>query len=157
MSQAAKTPDGRSGIDLGFDTLDDLDVAGRRVLVRVDLNVPRDGDHVRETARIERIRDTIEELAGQGAKVVLEQSTGAHLEFKIGIGSGPIRLCHLGGKEGKWHLLLKGKGFGEAVFAEGSAKPGDTIVSPSTYEYLDGEGVKARRACSRHHNFNGPC
>jgi len=83
-------------------------------------------------------------LKMQGAKVVLEQSTGAHLEFKIGIGSGPIRLCHLGGKEGKWHLLLKGKGFGEAVFAEGSAKPGDTIVSPSTYEYLDGEGVKAR-------------
>ncbi|MFC3230299.1 phosphoglycerate kinase [Marinibaculum pumilum] len=71
MSQAAKSPDRRNGIDPGFDTLDDLDIAGRRVLVRVDLNVPRDGAHVRETARIERIRDTIEELAGQGAKVVL--------------------------------------------------------------------------------------
>ena len=57
-------------------------------------------------------------LAMQGARVRMEQATGAHLEFKIGLGSGPIRLCHLGGLEGKWNLLLKGPGFAEAVFAE---------------------------------------
>ncbi|MEQ8545454.1 MAG: phosphoglycerate kinase [Roseitalea porphyridii] len=56
---------------MGFDTLDDIEVEGRRVLVRVDLNVPRDGEHVRETARIERIRGTIAELAGRKARVVL--------------------------------------------------------------------------------------
>ncbi len=58
-------------VDLGFDTLDDIEVEGRRVLVRVDLNVPRDGEHVRETARIERIRGTIAELASRKARVVL--------------------------------------------------------------------------------------
>ena len=83
-------------------------------------------------------------LAMQGARVRMEQATGAHLEFKIGIGSGVIRLCHLGGQDGKWHLLLKGPGFEEAVFAEGSAKPGDTIIAPNTIEWLEGDGVKTR-------------
>ena len=83
-------------------------------------------------------------LAMQGARVRMEQATGAHLEFKIGIGSGLIRLCHLGGLDGKWHLLLKGAGFEEAVFAEGSAKPGDTIIAPNTIEWLEGDGVKTR-------------
>lgn len=55
----------------GFRTLDDLDVAGRRVLVRVDLNVPvRDGQ-VTDATRIERVAPTITELSDKGAKVVL--------------------------------------------------------------------------------------
>lgn len=55
----------------GFRTLDDLDVAGRRVLVRVDLNVPlRDGS-ITDTTRIERVAPTILELSDKGAQVVL--------------------------------------------------------------------------------------
>ena len=42
------------------------------------------------------------------------------------------------------HLLLKGPGFEEAVFGEGSAKPGDTIIAPNTVEWLEGDGVKTR-------------
>jgi phosphoglycerate kinase len=54
-----------------FNPLDGVDVAGRRVLVRVDLNVPvRDG-RVTDMTRIERVAPTIRELADKGARVVV--------------------------------------------------------------------------------------
>jgi phosphoglycerate kinase len=55
----------------GFSTLDDLDVAGRRVLVRADLNVPMKDGQVADATRIERLVPTIRELAKKGAKVVV--------------------------------------------------------------------------------------
>ncbi|WP_375461481.1 phosphoglycerate kinase [uncultured Enterovirga sp.] len=52
-------------------TLDDADVRGRRVLVRVDLNVPMENGRVSDATRIERILPTIQEIAGEGGRVVL--------------------------------------------------------------------------------------
>ncbi len=54
-----------------FRTLDQAEVAGKRALVRVDLNVPVQDGKVTDDTRIERIAPTITELAGKGAKVVL--------------------------------------------------------------------------------------
>ncbi len=55
-----------------FKTLDDLtDIAGKRVLVRVDLNVPIKDGKVTDATRIERVAPTILELSKKGAKVVL--------------------------------------------------------------------------------------
>jgi 3-phosphoglycerate kinase len=55
-----------------FKTLDDLkDIAGKRVLVRVDLNVPVADGKVSDTTRIERVAPTIKELSDKGAKVIL--------------------------------------------------------------------------------------
>lgn len=55
-----------------FKTLDDItDLAGKRVLVRVDLNVPMDNYKVTDTTRIERVLPTIKELSEKGAKVIL--------------------------------------------------------------------------------------
>ncbi len=55
-----------------FKTLDDLsDIAGKRVLVRVDLNVPVADGKVTDATRIERVAPTILELSGKGAKVIL--------------------------------------------------------------------------------------
>jgi phosphoglycerate kinase len=54
-----------------FRTLDDVDVKGKRVLLRVDLNVPMEDGRVTDATRIERILPTIDELAGKGAKVIL--------------------------------------------------------------------------------------
>ena len=54
-----------------FRTLDDADLAGKRVLVRVDLNVPMDAGTVTDATRIERILPTIREIADKGGKVVL--------------------------------------------------------------------------------------
>ncbi len=55
-----------------FKTLDDLtDIAGKRVLVRVDLNVPVKDGKVTDATRIERVVPTIRELSEKGAKVIL--------------------------------------------------------------------------------------
>lgn len=55
-----------------FKTLDDLtDIAGKRVLVRVDLNVPVADGKVTDATRIERVAPTIKELSAKGAKVIL--------------------------------------------------------------------------------------
>ena len=54
-----------------FNTLDDAQVSGKRVLVRVDLNVPVENGKVSDATRIERIVPTIREIADAGGKVVL--------------------------------------------------------------------------------------
>ncbi len=54
-----------------FRTLDDASVSGRRVLLRVDLNVPTENGRVTDTTRIERVAPTIEEIASKGGKVIL--------------------------------------------------------------------------------------
>ena len=56
---------------MGFRTLDDHDVKGKRVLVRADLNVPMKDGAVTDTVRIERQAPTIRELAQKGARVVV--------------------------------------------------------------------------------------
>jgi phosphoglycerate kinase len=56
---------------MSFRTLDDVDVAGKRVLLRADLNVPvRDG-RISDMTRLERLTPTIRELVGKGAKVIV--------------------------------------------------------------------------------------
>ncbi|MEW9551803.1 phosphoglycerate kinase [Nonomuraea sp. NPDC050783] len=52
-------------------TLDDLDVKGRRVLVRADLNVPLDGETITDDGRIRASVPTIKALVEQGARVVV--------------------------------------------------------------------------------------
>ena len=54
-----------------FKTLDDVNVSGKRVLLRVDLNVPMEGGRVSDATRIERVLPTIREIADKGGKVVL--------------------------------------------------------------------------------------
>ena len=54
-----------------FRTLDDEDVTGKRVLLRVDLNVPTENGRVTDTTRIERVAPTIEEIAGKGGRIIL--------------------------------------------------------------------------------------
>ena len=56
---------------MSFRTLDDVDVAGKRVLLRADLNVPvRDGK-ISDLTRLERLTPTIRELVAKGAKVIV--------------------------------------------------------------------------------------
>jgi phosphoglycerate kinase len=54
-----------------FLTLDDAHVRGKRVLLRVDLNVPMENGKVSDATRIERVLPTIREIADKGGKVVL--------------------------------------------------------------------------------------
>ena len=54
-----------------FDTIDDLDVKGKTVLVRADLNVPMRDGKVTDDTRIRRFAPTAKDLAAAGAKVVI--------------------------------------------------------------------------------------
>ena len=54
-----------------FKTLDQADVKGKRVLLRVDLNVPTENGKVTDATRIERVAPTITEIADKGGKVIL--------------------------------------------------------------------------------------
>ncbi|MDA1153625.1 MAG: phosphoglycerate kinase [Proteobacteria bacterium] len=56
---------------MGWKTLDDMDFAGKRALVRVDINVPVDNGVVTDTSRIERIIPTVDDIHAQGGKVIL--------------------------------------------------------------------------------------
>jgi phosphoglycerate kinase len=59
-----------------FRTLDDIDVSGKRVLLRADLNVPVKNGVVTDATRIERLAPTIEALLDRGAKVIVMSHFG---------------------------------------------------------------------------------
>jgi phosphoglycerate kinase len=65
-----------SGQGAGFRTIDTADVAGKRVLVRADLNVPAKNGKVTDATRIERLIPTVAGLTKRGAKVVLMSHFG---------------------------------------------------------------------------------
>ncbi len=52
-------------------TLDDMDLAGKVVLTRVDINVPMESGRVTDMTRIDKIRPTVEDIVAKGGKVVL--------------------------------------------------------------------------------------
>src|ERR1700745_1610730 len=54
-----------------FRTLDEADVRGKRVIVRVDRHVPGKTSRVADATRIERAAPTIREIADKGGKVIL--------------------------------------------------------------------------------------
>src|SRR5919199_4922993 len=57
-------------------TIDDLEVSGRRVLVRSDLNVPLDGETIADDGRIRASLPTIQALRERGARVVVVAHLG---------------------------------------------------------------------------------
>lgn len=56
---------------MGWKTLDDMELAGKRVLVRVDINVPVDNGQVTDTTRIDRIAPTIADIRAAGGTPIL--------------------------------------------------------------------------------------
>ena len=54
-----------------FRTLDDAEVGGKRVLLRLDLNVPTENGQVTDATRLERVTPTIREIADKRGKVIL--------------------------------------------------------------------------------------
>jgi hypothetical protein len=57
---------------MGWKTLDDMDLDGKTVLVRVDINVPLDdAGNVTDATRIERIVPTVSDILAKGGKPVL--------------------------------------------------------------------------------------
>jgi phosphoglycerate kinase len=59
-----------------FRTLDSADLKGKRVLLRVDLNVPMENGKVADATRIDRVLPTIREIADKGGKVIMMAHLG---------------------------------------------------------------------------------
>lgn len=56
---------------MGWNTLDDLDLRGKRVLVRVDVNVPIENGTVTDDTRIRRLVPTLDDIRAAGGKPIL--------------------------------------------------------------------------------------
>ena len=114
---------------MGWKTLDEVDLDGKRVLTRVDVNVPIEDGRVADATRIERIAPTVRDIRERGGR--------------------PILLAHLGRPEGRPDPALSlrqlvpalEEAFGEPVaFAEGDALPeGDGIVLLENTRFEPGE------------------
>jgi phosphoglycerate kinase len=73
-----------------FRTLSDLIPRGKRVLVRVDLNVPIENGRVTDGTRLDRILPTIRELAEKGGRVILLAHFGRPKGFDPKESLGPV-------------------------------------------------------------------
>jgi phosphoglycerate kinase len=110
-------------------TLDDLDVEGKRVLVRVDFNVPLDGDRITDDARIQAALPTLRELREKGARQL-------------------VLLAHLGrpkGRDDKFSLkpaadrLSELLGVGVALAPDLDAVPDAEVVMVENVRFFEGE------------------
>lgn len=73
--------------------LHDLDVAGKRVLVRVDFNVPMDGKQITDDTRIRAALPTISELIRGGAKTIMVTHLGRPKGFDTNLSTEPLSVA----------------------------------------------------------------
>jgi phosphoglycerate kinase len=109
-------------------TIRDLgDIEGKRVLVRVDFNVPLEGGEVADDTRIRAALPTIEELRRRGARLVLVSHLGRPKDREPELSMRPAadRLAELSGAD----VTLAPAVVGEEVqaFAD-NLNPGDVLV-----------------------------
>ncbi len=106
-----------------FNILEDFDVAGKRVLVRLDLNVPMADGKVTDLTRIERSAPTVRELSDLGARVVV--------------------LAHFGRPKGERNAELSLRPIA-AAFSEVLNQPvtfADDCIGPTVAKVVDALGI----------------
>lgn len=64
-------------------TLDEVDVKGKRLLLRVDLNLPMENGRVSDATRIERVLPTIQELSEKAAKLSCSLTLAAQKDAEL--------------------------------------------------------------------------
>ena len=107
---------------MGWKTLDDMELQGKRVLVRVDINVPMENGKVSDATRIERIVPTVHDILARGGK--------------------PILLAHFGRPKGKVNLDMS---LGQVLPALRDAL-GRTVVLVETLDAAENPTEEARAA-----------
>jgi phosphoglycerate kinase len=110
-------------------TLEDLEVEGKRVFVRVDFNVPLDGGHIVDDTRIRAALPTIEQLRSRGARLLLAAHLGRPKDREPELSLRPVaeRLGELLGAEVKLAPSLDEVPDGDLVMLENVRyEPGET-------------------------------
>jgi len=120
-------------------TLDDIDVAGKRIFLRADLNVPMRDGAVSDATRISRLAPTITELADKGAIVIVASHFGRPKgepvpEMSLAPLAGPLSAA-LGGRNVSFADDCIGA---EAQKVVGAA-PGGDVVLLENLRYHEGE------------------
>ena len=108
-------------------TLDDTDLAGRRVFVRVDFNVPLEDGEVTDDARIRAALPTLERLRAEGCPLVLASHLGRPKGVDPALSMKPVadRLAKVTG----WPVKLAPAVVGEEVEGLASAlAPGEVLL-----------------------------
>ena len=121
-------------------TLDDVDVTGKRVLVRVDFNVPLEGDRITDDTRIRAALPTIRRLIDAKARVVLMSHLGRpDGEVKDDLRLAPVaeRLAQLLGRPVATAPDCTGPQAQEAVAA---LKEGDVLLLGQEDKMIDKKG-----------------
>jgi phosphoglycerate kinase len=113
-------------------TLDDMDLAGKVVLLRVDINVPMEGARVTDMTRIDKIRPTVEDVIAKGGRPVLL----AHFDRPKGKVVPEMSLSHvvgaLAGSLGR-KVVFGADCVGEvAAAAIAEAKAGEVVLLENT-------------------------
>jgi len=114
-----------------FRTLDEADLRGKRVLLRVDLNVPMEDGKVSDLTRLERVAPTIAEIARKGGKVILLSHFGRPKERNLKDSLKPVAEALAG-------VLGRPVGFAEdcigpaAEAAVNAMKSGDIVCLENT-------------------------
>jgi phosphoglycerate kinase len=114
-------------------TLEDLDVEGKRVFVRVDFNVPLDGDRITDDTRIRAALPTIEQLRSRGARLLLAAHLGRPKDREPELSLRPVgeRLGDLLGTEVTLAPSLDEVPDGDLVMLENVRyEPGETKNDP---------------------------
>jgi len=121
----------------GFQTIDDLEVAGRTVLVRADLNVPLEEGAVGDDFRISASLRTIQELRDRGARVVVCSHLGRPKGLDPQFSMAPVaaRLGELGGFAVRCATDVAGEGARAAV----AAAEADEVVVLENTRFAPGE------------------
>src|ERR1700741_367346 len=114
-----------------FRTLDQADVRGKRVLLRVDLNVPVENGKVSDATRIARVAPTIAEIADKGGKVILLSPFGRPKGFDPRQSLKPIA-AEVARVIGRKVALAEDCVGANAEAAIAAMKPGDILCLENT-------------------------
>ncbi|MEW5762364.1 MAG: phosphoglycerate kinase [Bacillota bacterium] len=120
-------------------TVRDVDVHGKRVLVRVDFNVPLEGGEVKDDTRLQAALPTIRYLVEQGARVILVSHLGrpkGQVVDKLRMDPVARRLEALLGRRVAKADACIGDGVGDAVARLG---PGDVLLLENVRFYPEEE------------------
>jgi len=122
-------------------TLDDLDVAGKKVLLRSDLNVPLDGDRITDDGRIRASVPTINALLDKGARVIV----AAHLGRPKGEPDPKYSLAPVAKRLGELldvPVTFAADTVGESAQAAVAAMPERSVVLLENVRFNAGETAK---------------